>query len=208
MSRPCEGNCTVPRPGEIDHDLNEFWVESPWKIFDEHNLSAFERNRMFLNAGGRQFIDASYVSGTDSDGDGRASLAADLNDDGRLELIVRQCGGGPLQVYENHFPQQHYLKVSLRGTTSNRLGVGARLIATVGKRQLVRERFPINSYLSQAPLVVHFGLGDAAQIDQLVIQWPSGKKSELSSLAADQHLVVTEGSEGFQVAKPGEVIQP
>lgn len=208
MSQPCDVNCNVPQPGEIDEELNEFWVGSPWQIFQEHNLSAFERNRMFLNAGGRSFLDISYVSQTDNDGDARASLAADFNNDGRLELVVRQVGGGPLLLYENNFPQQHYLKVTLRGTKSNRFGSGARLIATVGDRQIVRENFAVKSYLSQMPLLVHFGLGDAEQVDRLVVKWPSGEESVLTALAADRHVIVTEGSDTPETVEAGSPVLP
>ena len=208
MSQPGNANCEIEQPGEIDPSLNEFWVGSPFKIRTEHNLSAFERNRMFLNTGARNFLDISYVSSTDSDGDGRASLAADVNHDGMPDLIARQAGGGPLLLYENRFPQQRYLKVTLRGRKSNRLGIGARLIARVGERQIVRERYPINTYMSQAPLVVHFGLGTAKQVDELVIQWPSGENQTLQAVPSDRHVVVTEGSDELLYTKPGEVIAP
>ncbi|MDA1052300.1 MAG: CRTAC1 family protein [Planctomycetota bacterium] len=208
MSQPCNPSCNLSQPGQIDEELNEFWVGNPWTIFRQHNLSSFERNRLYLNVGGRQFLDVSYVSGTDNDGDSRASLAADLNHDGMLDLVVRQVGGGPLLVYENQFPPRHFLTVTLRGTKSNRLGVGARLTATVGDRQIVRERFPVNSYLSQAPLVVHFGLGDAKRVDRLTVTWPSGLKQQLADLPADRHIVVTEGSDQWDPAEPGNTIAP
>src|SRR5207253_8897709 len=127
-------------PGEVDKSLGEFWVENPWDIVKKgHNLSAFERNRTWMNVDGKGFLDVSFLSGADSDGDGRSVVAGDFRNIGRLDLMVRQVGGGPLLLYENHFPQKHYLKVTLRGTHSNRLGIGARLTAMVNGRQLVRE---------------------------------------------------------------------
>ena len=41
---------------------------------------------------------------------------------------MRQAGGGALVVYENGFPGGHWLKISLRGTASNRLGIGAKVV--------------------------------------------------------------------------------
>jgi hypothetical protein len=114
-------------------------------------------------------------------------------------------------LYENHFPKRHYLKVSLRGTKSNRLGIGARLIAQVGGRQLVREQYPLNSYRSQMPNIVHLGLGDATKVDRLIIQWPSGLRQELTDLAADRHIIVEEGKAGVaavQTVVPGRTILP
>lgn len=208
MSQPFDRGAHVPQPGELDHELDEFWVDSPWKIQHAHNLSAFERNRTFLNVGGEQFVEISYLAGNDSDGDGRAVVAADFRNNGQLDLVVRQTGGGALLLYENRFPKRHYLEVSLRGTRSNRLGIGARLTAKVGDRQIVRELFPVNSFRSQMPTYVHFGLGDADRVDSLRIRWPSGLEQEISDLAADRHVVIEEGSDAVAVVVPGETIAP
>ena len=116
---------------------------NPWDIVEQgHNLSAYERNRVFLNVQGRNFLDISYLTGADSDGDGRSVVAGDFRNDGRLDLVVRQVGGGPVLLFENQFPKAHYLTVSLRGTASNRLGIGARLTATVAGRELTPRALP------------------------------------------------------------------
>ena len=130
---------------------------------------------------GQGFLDISYLTGADSDGDGRSVVAGDFRNDGQLDLIVRQVGrrrGPPLR---EPVPEAHYLTVSLRGTRSNRLGIGARLTATVGGRELTRELYPHNSFRSQMPSRVHFGLGDATKIDRLTIRWPSGAEQTLTT---------------------------
>lgn len=202
----------MPAPGELDAKLGEFWVASPWDIVTKgHNLSAYERNRAFLNLAGRDFLDISYLTGADSDGDGRSVIAGDFRNTGQLDLLVRQSGGGALLLFENQFPKAHYLKVSLRGTRSNKLGIGARLIATAGGRQLVRELFPVNSFKSQAPAIAHFGLGQASVVDRLTIRWPSGLVQELTDLPADRHIVVSEGAapkSAVETVVPGQTIAP
>src|SRR5262245_56688281 len=102
---------------------------------------------MYLNVGGREFLEVSHLSGADNDGDGRGVVAADFRNTGMPDLIVRQVGGGPLLLYENRWPQAHYLTVSLLGDKSNRRGIGARLTAEVNGRKIVRELFPANGYL-------------------------------------------------------------
>ena len=197
----------MPAPADLDDNLNEFWIGNPWDVAKKHNLSGYERNRTYLNVGGKNFLDISYVTGTDTDGDGRAAIPIDFNHDGRQDLIVRQVGGGPLKVFENRFPQKHWLRVSLRGVESNRLGIGARLVARVDGRQIVRELFPINTYNSQAPALVHFGLGDAKQVDSLTIKWPSGKKQQLPTLTADRHVLIREGDNEVQTITPGQPLK-
>lgn len=214
MSQPCDRASTIKAPGPIDAALQEFWVENPWDIVrNGHNLSAYERKRTWMNVQGGNFLDLSYLTGADSDGDGRSVVAGDFRNNGRQELIVRQVGGGALLLFENHFPQRHWLEVSLRGRQSNRLGVGARLTATVAGRErpLVREMFPLNSFRSQVANRVHFGLADATAVDRLEIRWPSGKVQVLIDLKADAHVVVDEGQEGaaaVQVVTPGQVFEP
>ena len=208
MSQPFDRGATLPAPGKLDASLGEFWVGDPWAISDQNNLSGYERNRTYLNVNGTNFLDVSYLTGADSDGDGRCSVAVDLNLDGRQDLIVRQAGGGPLLVYENRFPTRHWLDVSLVGAESNRLGIGARLTASIGDRELVRELFPVNSYRSQALSRVHFGLGRADSIDRLTILWPSGKSQELTAVKADRHVVIREGQPREETVTPGVTIRP
>ena len=143
-----------------DKRLADWWVENPFLIVAKgKSLSGYERNRVYLNSDGKAFHEISGISGADSDGDGRAVFGMDFNEDGMEDLVVRQAGGGSLILYENKLPRVNSLHVSLRGTKSNRLGIGARLVAEVAGHQIVRELYPVNSYLSQAPARVHFGLG-------------------------------------------------
>jgi len=212
VSQPCNRSATVPLPGKLDDSLHEFWVDNPWQIVAHgHNLSCYERNRVFLNVKGQDFLDISHLTAADSDGDGRAVVAADFRNAGQLDLVVRQAGGGALLLFENRLPRKNYLQVSLRGRASNRQGIGARLTATVNGQQLVRELYPANGYLAQAPNVVHFGLGDNASIDRLTIRWPSGKTQTLAQVTGNRHIIVDEDKDGtdavFTVV-PGQPIAP
>jgi hypothetical protein len=125
-----------------------------------------------------------------------------------MELLVRQVGGGPLLLYENHFPPAHYLKITLRGRQSNRLGIGARIRVQLADRTIVRELYPHNGFASQMASLVHVGLGDATVADRLTIRWPSGTRQSLTQVAADQHLVIEEGRAGSEVVVPGQTIDP
>jgi hypothetical protein len=212
VSQPSDRQAKVRLPNELDHSLGEFWVENPWEIISKgHNLSAYERKRVYWNVQGQNFLDISHLTSADNDGDGRSVVAADFRGNGQMDLVVRQAGGGPLFLYENQFPRRHYLEVSLRGRRSNRLGIGSRLTAQAGGRQVVRELYPLNSFQSQMPSVVHFGLGDATRVDRLTIRWPSGKVQELTDLAADRHVVIDEEKEGaaaVETVRPGQTIGP
>src|SRR5262245_7696848 len=160
-----------------DDRLRDWWVENPFLIAAKgKSLSGYERNRIYLNARGREFFEISGLTGgADSDGDGRAVVACDFNGDGMEDLLVRQAGGGSLLLFENRFPKAHWLEVSLRGTKSNTQGIGARLVAQCGSQRIVRELYPQNGFKAEGPAHVHFGLGRATHLDRLTITWPSGR---------------------------------
>jgi hypothetical protein len=212
VAQPFNRGAVVPAPGVIDPRIGEFWVENAWEIASRgRNLSNHERQRFYLNHQGKGFFDLSFLSGADAEGDGRSVLAADFRNTGQLDVVVRKVGGGPLTIYENQLPPRHYLEVSLRGGQSNRLGIGARLIAEIGGQKLLRELYPINSYYSQMPARVHFGLADATKIDRLTIRWPSGQVQVLAGIPVDRHIVVEEGKEGdaaVETVVPGKTIRP
>ena len=213
MSQPGNRDCCIDAPGKLDHELGEFWATNPWRIDREgHNLSAFERDRVFLNVGGKAFLEVGHLTGADNEGDGRGVVAADFFNSGRLGLLLRQAGGGPLVLYENRFPQRHYLGVTLRGTKSNRQGVGARLVAEAGGLRQTREMYPVcATYSSQGPNRVHFGLGDAAVVSRLTVRWPSGRVQELRDVRADRHVVIDEDAEGESAVRtvtPGRPMRP
>jgi hypothetical protein len=111
-------------------------------------------------------------------------------------------------MYENNFPRRRYLHVTLRGRKSNRLGIGARVIATAAGQPRVREVYPANAFRSQLSNRVHFGLGDSAVVDRLEIQWPSGLRQVLTGVEADRHIVVTEGEDTVEEVFPGQTFRP
>ena len=203
MSQPFDRGCEVPAPAELDESLDEFWSGNAFNISMSHNLSGYERNRTYLNVAGKNFVEVSFVSGTDTDGDGRCVVPLDFNNDGRQDLIVRQVGGGPLKLFENNFPKQNWLRVSLRGVQSNRLGIGARIVAKIGDRQVVRELWPVNTYYSQAPSSVHLGLGSSEKIDELIIRWPTGKEQKFTNIQANRHILIKEGNATEHTIIPG-----
>ena len=181
-----------------DERLKDWWVENPWQIAAKgKSLSGYERNRVYLNSRAEEFFEISGLTGADSDGDARAVVASDLNDDGMEDVIVRQAGGGSFLIFENRFPKAHWLRVSLRSKKSNTLGIGARVVAEVGGQKVVRELYPYNGYKAQGPAHVHLGLGKASVIDRLTITWPSGAVQELRNVAPDRHLRISEGEAEF-----------
>ena len=105
MTQPFNRLSVIEPQGDLDVEAGELWVSNPWELMSEGvNLSAYERNRLFFNHEGREFIDLSYQSGADIDSDSRSAIAADFDRDGDLDLLVASVGGGPLRLFMNQIP--------------------------------------------------------------------------------------------------------
>jgi hypothetical protein len=127
---------------------------------------------------------------------GRGAAYADINNDGRLDLLLA-TNGGPVYLFRNEAQAgaaaNRSLRLKLVGTKSNKDGIGAIARVTSGgdtQTQMLRSG---SSYLSSSELVLTFGLGQRDKADTIEIRWPSGQIDHLSSVAAGQTITVTEG---------------
>ena len=185
----------LPELGEVDRGAGEFWYENPFQIVTNgENLSAFERNCLFMNLDGQAFIDGSFASGADIDSDSRSVIATDMNADGAIDLLVGSVGGGPIRLFLNQMPQQKRLRMTLTGRTGNRSGIGTRVVATADGRKIVRDVFPANGFMGQGPAHVDLGVGDASSVN-LTVRWPDGRTQSLKSVSTDAPLRLVEPGE-------------
>jgi hypothetical protein len=155
-------------------------------------------NSLFRNRGDGTFEDVSRTAGLDA-GERRAHRGAgyaDLDGDGRLDVVVSALGA-PAELWHNRTERAgHWLALRLVGTKSNRDGIGALVrIASSGDprwREQWNHMTTAVGYASSTHAPVHFGTGRARTIDRVEIRWPSGTVQALENVAADQVLTVTE----------------
>ena len=197
MTQPLDRNARLPQLGPMDRKSGEFWVENPFDMpGGGMNLSAYERNRVYLNLDGRNFVEASFASRADIDSDSRAVVAADFDRDGAPDLLVASVGGGPLRLFLNRFPQRgRRLRIDLEGVESNAQGIGSRIVIEAGGRRVVRDFFPVNPGMGQGPAELLVGVGDAERVDRLTVRWPSGRVQSFSGIPTDRRVRITEGSD-------------
>jgi len=125
----------------------------------------------------------------------RGAIVLDIDDDGDLDIVTNEFNTQP-QVLISDLAQRsqlHWLKVRLRGTTSNRDGLGARVEVVVGDTTYTQIHDGKSGYMAQSSLPLYFGLGKAVAADRIDILWPSGTKQTLSEgLSANQTLEIIE----------------
>ncbi len=127
--------------------------------------------------------------------DRRASRGAafgDLNNDGRIEVVVNNINDLP-SLLKNSGERQNWTLLQLVGTKSNPSGIGAHVTITAGGIKQMDEVRSGGSFLSQNDLRLHFGLGKATMIDHAEVAWPNGRREFFARLKANRVVVLEEG---------------
>src|SRR6266853_2208958 len=152
-------------------------------------------NYVFRNNGDLTFTDMSKQWGMDRTGFSYGAAYADLNNDGKLDLVINHINA-PASIYENVQPDDdvhHYLQIRLDGEPPNRRGIGAKLILTAGGQKQYLYHSPYRGYMSPMDDREHFGLGRAKRVDSLEVIWPDGRRQVLTGLNVDRLLVGRQG---------------
>ena len=154
-----------------------------------------ERNLAFRNRGGMKFESVGESWGLGDETVSHGAVLADLDRDGDLDVVVNNMND-PVGVYRNDSSTPGATLVSLRGTASNRFGLGARIEVQLPTGvTLTRIITSSRGYMSGCEPVAHFGLGSHQSIKSLRIAWPSGRLQEFRNLSGGRHYRLTEPKE-------------
>ena len=164
---------------ELEAKLPNYPVKGPRIIF--RNLGGGKFEELLDQAG--PGIAALHVS--------RGCAFGDFDNDGDLDILIVNLNEPPSLLRNDGTGKNHWLKLKLVGTQSNRSAIGARVTAKYGARQQVQEVLSQSSFYSANDLRLHFGLGAALTAD-LEIRWPNGMRQELAGVKANQILTIKE----------------
>jgi hypothetical protein len=149
-----------------------------------------QANSVFVNEGDGGFRDVSAAAG---EGFGvkrphRGVGFADFDNDGKVDVVVSSLAA-PAEVWRNVSPtENHWLRLKLIGTKSNRDGIGAQL--RIGRQHNLMTTAV--GYASSSHEPVHFGLGASETVEEIEIRWPSGTVQTLRNQKTNQILEVRE----------------
>jgi hypothetical protein len=153
-----------------------------------------QEQSIFRGTGNGNLVDASREAGPvlDVKTVSRGACFGDYDNDGKIDAFQVNLGSQATLFHNTTSNAGHWIAIQLRGTKSNRDGIGARLEVVTGKKKQIADRVAGSGYMSQNDWRVHFGLGDATKIDKLTIKWPSGKEQVLENVAVDRVMTVEE----------------
>ena len=160
-------------------------------------------NEMYRNNAGQNFQDVTTAGGFGHLQKGHGIAFADLNNDGHQEIIANMGGAFAGDnffdaVFANPGNTNHWLKLKLTGTKSNRAAIGARIKVVArgpqGSREIHRMVCSGGSF-GASPLQQEIGLGSSTTIERVEVWWPaSGITNQVTNLSIDQAYRVKEGA--------------
>jgi hypothetical protein len=145
----------------------------------------------YRNRGDLRFEDVSKAWGIDQKGVSFGAATGDFDGDGDLDIVYTNYQAG-LTVLRNDSVTGHRLVIALRGTRSNRFGVGASVEIETDAGVQTRTLTLARGYLSSSEPILHFGLGETAMVKTLTVKWPSGCVQVFHQIDADRRFTITE----------------
>ncbi len=180
--------------GGRSKNYEEAWSTINEAIRSDYTWSGRQRNNLYLNNRDGSFAESASILGLDCLEDGRAFALADLDGDGRLEVLVKNRTAPQLRIFHNRLDLAGAsIAFSLQGTKCNRDAIGAVVeIETSAGRQ--RQTVAAGSgFLSQHTKSLFFGLGATTGTVTATVRWPGGAVEEHRGLPLNHRIRIVEG---------------
>jgi hypothetical protein len=165
---------------EVEKKLPQFPDKGPRVIFRNLGNGTFEE---LLGVAG---------PGISTPHSSRGCAFGDFDNDGDLDILIMNENEAPSLLRNDVIPINHWIKIKLIGTKSNRSAIGTVVLVRYGGKVQAKEVLSQSSYLSANDPRLHFGLGLADEVG-ITIRWPSGLQQVLKAVKADRLITVREG---------------
>ena len=178
---------------EVQSKLPDYLLRTPRTIFRNLGGGRFEELIDIAGPG----VSALHCS--------RGCAFGDFDNDGDTDVLIVNLNEPPSLLRNDVKGSNHWIKIKLIGSKSNRGAIGARVTAKYGNLVQAQELLSQSSFYSCNDPRLHFGLGEHDTVD-LEVRWPSGQKQSFSKLASGQLFTIREGEgivqrQAFPLAK-------
>ncbi len=171
-------------------------------IRSDNSWSGRERNVMYANNRDGTFTEVSGITGLDFLEDSRSFALADLDHDGRLEVVLKNRSAPQLRVLHNAMQDLgDSLCFRLQGTTSNRDAIGTAITLEAGSLHQTRYLQAGSGFLAQHSKEVFFGLGKADGAIRATVRWPGGLTQVFEALPRNSRISIKEGVPAFTATR-------
>lgn len=157
----------------------------------------YKRPRLvYRNLGNGRFEDVSSISGPGitAEFSSRGAAFGDFDNDGAIDVVVMNMHDRPSLLRNALNSSNHWVKLQLEGTQSNRSAIGAVVSVRAGGLVQTGAVLSQSSFLSHNDLRLHFGIGTASRVDGITVQWPSGDREEFAGAVANSLYRLVEGT--------------
>ena len=183
-----------PQDANPSPDYERGWGAINELIRSDATWNGNERNVFFTNNRDGTFSDISAVAGLDLRDDSRSFALADLDGDGRIELILKNRTAPQLRIFRNNMNKVgNCVVLRLRGEKSSKDAIGAAATLTAGSLRQTRYVQAGSAFLSQHTKELFFGLGTHSGGVKASIRWPSGLTQEFANLPVNTRIEIREG---------------
>ena len=182
------------------HEYELGWMAINELIRSDATWSGYERNILYANNGDGTFADVTAAAGLDFIEDSRSFALADIDHDGRLELVLKNRNSPQLRILKNvakAIPPSIVFR--LQGTKSNPDAVGAAVTIESGSRTQTQTVRVGSGFLSQHSKEIFFGLGEHQGRVRAAIHWPSGLVQQLTDLPVNHRIWLQEGKQPLRL---------
>ncbi|MET2984596.1 VCBS repeat-containing protein [Aureibaculum conchae] len=172
-------------------ELNEKFAQDNKPSFNDITAlmpSTKVHNYSFKNKGDYKFNNVSEDWGFDAKTQSNGAAYADLDNDGDLDLVINNIND-IAQIYKNN-DANNFIQLRLKGDSKNKFAIGAKATISINGKKQYQELYTSRGFISSVQDVMHFGLGEASEVDKIVIEWPDNKVTTLNAIDANQIIVI------------------